>query len=288
MSHHIPLEPVETPSDCKHKVGALRAAKLRFLTSPRYTAPKPFRRRKRIHARRNRGESVPSHGYDTALRPSPCRVESLFGSMRDRTGQERKNRENRCTIVERRLKEVVRRHLLPEPYPRASVRSLSKLACAIPELLCLLTPVLHGGRFNFFRGYGGEAVSPIIGDRSIDDRSAVDTFPGIEGQKKVRESFQHHQSFALRTIHNYFLPRDVNELVRGSSNLRSRMTASQYQRLSTVGTTYTYNSVRSVVSFFNSVRHFDFGENEDGMTSKMRIGIHRGVILTPLGLSPAT
>jgi hypothetical protein len=89
--------------------------------------------------------------------------------------------------------------------------------------------VLHGGRFNFFRGYGGEAVSPIIGDRSIDDRSAVDTFPGIEGQKKVRESFQHHQSFALRTIHNYFLPRYVNELARGNSNLRSSMTASHYQ-----------------------------------------------------------
>jgi hypothetical protein len=73
--------------------------------------------------------------------------------------------------------------------------------------------VLHGGRFNFFRGYGGEAVSPIIGDRSIDDRSAIDTFPGIEGQEEVRESFQHHQPFALRTIHNNFLPRNVDELV---------------------------------------------------------------------------
>jgi hypothetical protein len=50
--------------------------------------------------------------------------------------------------------------------------------------------VVHGGRFNFFRGYGGEAVSPIIGDRPIDDRSAIDTFPGIEGQEEVRESFQ--------------------------------------------------------------------------------------------------
>jgi hypothetical protein len=47
----------------------------------------------------------------------------------------------------------------------------------------------------------------------------------------------------------------VNELVRGSSNLRSSMTASQYQRLSTVGTTYTYNSVHSAVSIFNFVRH---------------------------------
>ena len=67
--------------------------------------------------------------------------------------------------------------------------------------------VLHGSRFDFFHGFGSEAVSPVIGDRPIDDRSAVDTFPGIKGQKKVRESFQHHQSFALRATHNYCLPR---------------------------------------------------------------------------------
>ena len=149
--------------------------------------------------------------------------------MRDRTGQERKDGENRWPIVECRLREVVRGHLLPRTYPRAPVRSLSKPTCAIPELLCSLAPVLHGGRFNFFRGYGCEAVSSIIGDRPIDDRSAIDTFPGIEGQEEVRESFQHHQPFALRTIHNHFLPRNVNELVRGNSNLRSSITASQYQ-----------------------------------------------------------
>jgi len=123
------------------------------------------------------------------------------------------------------LKEVVRRHLLPGTYPRVPVRSLSKPASAISELLCLLARVLHGGRFNIFRGFGGEAVSPIIGDRSIDDRCAVDTFPVIEDQKEVRESFQHHQSFALRAIHNYFLLRYVNELARRISNLRSSMTA---------------------------------------------------------------
>ena len=44
---------------------------------------------------------------------------------------------------------------------------------------------LYRGLFYFFRGFGGEAVSPIIGDRSIDDRSAVDTFPGIEHQEEV-------------------------------------------------------------------------------------------------------
>jgi hypothetical protein len=33
--------------------------------------------------------------YRTWLRPSPCQVERLFGPVRDRTGQERKDRESR-------------------------------------------------------------------------------------------------------------------------------------------------------------------------------------------------
>jgi hypothetical protein len=78
--------------------------------------------------------------------------------------------------------------------------------------------VLHGSCFNFIRGFGGEAVSPIIGDRPIDDGSAVDAFPGIKDQEKIRESFQHHQSFALRATHNYFLPcYDGNRLARGEA-----------------------------------------------------------------------
>jgi hypothetical protein len=58
----------------------------------------------------------------------------------------------------------------------------------IPDLRCLPTPVLRGSWFDFFRGFcrfGGEAGSPIVGDCPIDDRSAVETFPGIEDQKKV-------------------------------------------------------------------------------------------------------
>jgi hypothetical protein len=82
----------------------------------------------------------------------------------------------------------------------------------------LPAPVLHGRRFDFLRGFGCETISPIFGDRLIDDCSAVDAFPGIEGQKKVRESFQHHQSFALRAIHDYCLPREVNERAQGNSN----------------------------------------------------------------------
>jgi hypothetical protein len=103
-------------------------------------------------------------------------------------------------------------------YPRTPVRSLSNLTKAIPEFPCLAGVVLHGGCFSFFRSFGGEAVPPIICDRPIDDGSAVDAFPGIEGQKKVRESFQHHQSFALRAIHDYFLPCYETERAQGNSN----------------------------------------------------------------------
>ena len=140
---------------------------------------------------------------------------------------------------------------MPGTHPRTPVRSSSKPTSATQELRCLLAPALGGGRFNSFRGFGGEASSPIIEDLPIDDRSAVDTFPGIEDQEKVREPLQPHQSFALRAIHNYFLPRYVSELARGISNLRSSMTASHYQYLSTVGTTYPYYSVGSTVSIFS-------------------------------------
>jgi hypothetical protein len=74
-----------------------------------------------------------------------------------------------------------------------------------------------GGRFSFFGFFGCETVSPIIGDRSIDDRSAIDTFPGIEDQKEIREPLQHHQSFTLRAIHNCFLPGGEDEFAGGFS-----------------------------------------------------------------------
>jgi hypothetical protein len=103
-------------------------------------------------------------------------------------------------------------------YPRTPVRSLSNITKAIPEFRCFPGAVLHGGGFGFFRGLGGEAISPIFGDCPIDDGSAVDAFPGIEGQEKIRESFQHHQSFALRAIHDYFLPCYETERAQGNSN----------------------------------------------------------------------
>ena len=84
--------------------------------------------------------------------------------------------------------------------------------------------MLYAGRLSFFHSFGGKAVFPIIADRLIDDRSAIDTFPGIEHQEEVRETFQHHQSLALWAIHDSFLPRYENWLTRrGKSNLRSRI-----------------------------------------------------------------
>ena len=93
----------------------------------------------------------------------------------------------------------------------------------MPELRCPYVGVLYGGSFDFFRRFRCEAVSPIVGDRSIDDRSAVNTFPRIEGQEEIREAFQHHQSFALRAFHDYSLPHCESELARGESNLRSKI-----------------------------------------------------------------
>jgi hypothetical protein len=49
--------------------------------------------------------------------------------------------------------------------------------------------------------------------------------------------------------------------------LRTRMTASHYQYLSTVGTTYTYNSGCSAVSIFSILRGIQ-------ILARMRTGWH--------------
>ena len=77
---------------------------------------------------------------------------------------------------------------------------------ALPETRRPSVGMLHASWFSFFRSFGCKAVLPIIADRLIDNCAAIDTFPGIEHQEKVRETFQHHQSFALWAIHDSFLP----------------------------------------------------------------------------------
>lgn len=119
---------------------------------------------------------------------------------------------------------------LPESHPGTSAIVLLEAERAIQEIRWPSVGVLHGSRFSVFRSFGCKAVSPIIADRLIDDRSAIDTFPGIEHQEEVREALQHHQSFALWAIHDSFPPRYENWLTRrGNSNLRSRIGVVDYQ-----------------------------------------------------------
>ena len=47
-----------------------------------------------------------------------------------------------------------------------------------------------------------QTPSLVGGNRSVDDRSAVNAFPGIENEKEVRKPLHHHQAFAFRTIHS--------------------------------------------------------------------------------------
>lgn len=56
--------------------------------------------------------------------------------------------------------------------------------------------------FFFLRYLGCKAILAVVTYRAIDDGAAVDTFPGVEDQEKIREPFQLHQPLALRTIHN--------------------------------------------------------------------------------------
>ena len=48
---------------------------------------------------------------------------------------------------------------------------------------------------------GRETLSSVIGDGAINNGTAVNTFPCIEHEKKIREPFQHHHTLALRTFH---------------------------------------------------------------------------------------
>lgn len=77
----------------------------------------------------------------------------------------------------------------------------------VPEFQCLTDNRLGSGGFNFFRGFCSQTVLAVVGDCPINDRSAIDALPSIEHQKEIREALQHHQAFAFRTTHDYFLPR---------------------------------------------------------------------------------
>lgn len=55
----------------------------------------------------------------------------------------------------------------------------------------------------------GQALPPIIRNGAIDDRAAVDAFPGVEYQEEVGKPFQHHEAFAFWTFHRILPGCDV-------------------------------------------------------------------------------
>lgn len=50
-----------------------------------------------------------------------------------------------------------------------------------------------------------KALASIIGDRPVNNRAAVNTFPCVENEEKIGEPFQHHKPFALWTFHHSLL-----------------------------------------------------------------------------------
>ena len=56
----------------------------------------------------------------------------------------------------------------------------------------------------------GEALPTVRRNGPIDDGATVDAFPGVENEKEIREPFQHHHAFALRTFHVFLLGGDVH------------------------------------------------------------------------------
>ena len=46
-----------------------------------------------------------------------------------------------------------------------------------------------------------QTLSPVVGNRAIDDGATINALPGVENEKEIREPLQHHHPFALRTFH---------------------------------------------------------------------------------------
>jgi len=59
---------------------------------------------------------------------------------------------------------------------------------------------------NGLRFARSQALSTVVRNGAVNNGTAIDTFPCIKHEKKIREPFQHHHPFALRTFH-WSLPR---------------------------------------------------------------------------------
>jgi hypothetical protein len=90
---------------------------------------------------------------------------------------------------------------LDNPLPMVLVISRDRLRILLgldykPELLSIFLP-----RRNGLGALGSQTLSAIIGDSAINNGAAVQAFPGIEHEKEIRESLQHHHPLTLWTIH---------------------------------------------------------------------------------------
>ena len=48
---------------------------------------------------------------------------------------------------------------------------------------------------------GSQTLSAILGNRPVNNGSAIDAFPCVEDEKEIREPLQHHHAFTLWTVH---------------------------------------------------------------------------------------
>ena len=71
------------------------------------------------------------------------------------------------------------------------------------SLACELKQLASGERLSLWLGC--KALSPICANGTVQDRTAVNAFPGIKDEEEVREPLHHHQAITLGTSHVSFL-----------------------------------------------------------------------------------
>lgn len=71
------------------------------------------------------------------------------------------------------------------------------------SLACELKQLARGDRLSLWLDY--KALPPIRANGTVQDRTAVNAFPGIKDEEEVREPLHHHQAITLGTSHVSFL-----------------------------------------------------------------------------------
>ncbi len=78
----------------------------------------------------------------------------------------------------------------------AETTSISPGFDFMPEMVSIFLARGHGLGFS-----GSQTLSPIVGNRAVDNGPAIDAFPCVEDEKEIREPFQHHHPLALWAVH---------------------------------------------------------------------------------------